>query len=141
MLLYLYQIFIFLLGHLHFFLHLFFSFMENFFKKHPISHPRPSSRLYFLIDYGCACEWLNVCVFMYMQGFLTPCPWHAYLLPGSLNLLPPCQAPCQVGTLTFFEKNWFFMFSFFLPSFFPYLNSFLFFPLTLFFLLLFPFSV
>ena len=34
--LYLYQIFIFLLGHLHFFLHFFFSFMENLFKKHPI---------------------------------------------------------------------------------------------------------
>ena len=33
----LYQIFIFLLGHLHFFLHFFFTFMENLFKKHPIS--------------------------------------------------------------------------------------------------------
>jgi len=32
----LYQIFIFLLGHLHFFLHFFFTFMENLFKKHPI---------------------------------------------------------------------------------------------------------
>ena len=36
MLLSLCQIFIFLLGHLHFFLHFFFSFMENLFKKHPI---------------------------------------------------------------------------------------------------------
>ena len=36
MLLCLYQIFIFLLGHLHFFLHIFFAFMENLFKKHPI---------------------------------------------------------------------------------------------------------
>ena len=36
MLLSLYQIFIFLLGHLHFFLHFFFTFMENLFKKHPI---------------------------------------------------------------------------------------------------------
>ena len=36
LLLYLYQIFIFLLGHLHFFLHFFFTFMENLFKKHPI---------------------------------------------------------------------------------------------------------
>jgi len=32
----LYQIFIFLLGHLHFFLDFFFTFMENLFKKHPI---------------------------------------------------------------------------------------------------------
>ena len=38
LLLYLYQIFIFLLGRLHFFLHFFFSFMENLLKKHPI-HP------------------------------------------------------------------------------------------------------
>ena len=37
LLLYLYQIFIFLLGHLHFFLHFFFLFMKNLFKKHPIS--------------------------------------------------------------------------------------------------------
>ena len=36
LLLYLYEIFIFLLGHLHFFLHFFLSFMENLFKKHPI---------------------------------------------------------------------------------------------------------
>ena len=36
LLLYLYLIFICLLGHLHFFLHFFFSFMENLFKKHPI---------------------------------------------------------------------------------------------------------
>ena len=36
--LYLYQIFIFLLGHLHFFLHFFFTFMENLFKKRPIQH-------------------------------------------------------------------------------------------------------
>ena len=36
MLLYLCQVFIFLLGHLHFFLHFFFAFMENLFKKHPI---------------------------------------------------------------------------------------------------------
>ena len=36
MLLYLCQIFIFLLGHLHFFLHFFLSLMENLFKKHPI---------------------------------------------------------------------------------------------------------
>ena len=35
MLLCLYQIFIFLLGHRHFFLHFFFAFMENLFKKHP----------------------------------------------------------------------------------------------------------
>ena len=34
--LYLYQIFVFLLGHLHFFLHLLFKFMEKLFKKHPI---------------------------------------------------------------------------------------------------------
>ena len=34
--LYLYQILIFLLGHLHYFLHFFFAFMENLFKKHPI---------------------------------------------------------------------------------------------------------
>ena len=33
----LYQIFIFLLGHFHFFLPIFFTFMENLFKKHPIS--------------------------------------------------------------------------------------------------------
>ena len=31
-----YQIFIFLLGHLHFFLHFFLPFMENLLKKHPI---------------------------------------------------------------------------------------------------------
>ena len=37
MLLYLCKIFIFLLDHLQFFLHFFFTFMENFFKKHPIS--------------------------------------------------------------------------------------------------------
>ena len=36
MLLYLYQILMFLLGHLHFFWHYFFTFMENLFKKHPI---------------------------------------------------------------------------------------------------------
>ena len=36
LLLYLYQIFIFPLGHLHFFLHFFFTFMENLFKKRPI---------------------------------------------------------------------------------------------------------
>ena len=36
MLLYLHQIFIFLLGHLNFFLHFFFALMENLFKKHPI---------------------------------------------------------------------------------------------------------
>ena len=30
------SIFIFLLGHLHFFLHFSFTFMENLFKKHPI---------------------------------------------------------------------------------------------------------
>ena len=36
MLMSLYQIFIFPLGHLHFFLHFFFMFMENLFKKHPI---------------------------------------------------------------------------------------------------------
>ena len=36
LLLYLYQIFIFLLSHLPFFLHFFFSFMENLFKKHSI---------------------------------------------------------------------------------------------------------
>ena len=36
MLLCLYQIFIFLLGHLHFFLHFLFTFMENHFKNHPI---------------------------------------------------------------------------------------------------------
>ena len=29
-------IFVFLLGHLHFFLHFFFAFMENLFKKHPL---------------------------------------------------------------------------------------------------------
>ena len=40
MLLSLYQIFIFLLGHLHSFLHFFFSFMENLFKKHPILVPK-----------------------------------------------------------------------------------------------------
>ena len=34
--LYLYQSIIFLLGHLHFFLHFFFTFMENPIKKHPI---------------------------------------------------------------------------------------------------------
>ena len=39
MLLYLYQIFIFLLGHLHFFLHFLFMSMENLFKKHPIHVP------------------------------------------------------------------------------------------------------
>ena len=33
---YLYQTFIFLQGHLHFFWHFFFLFMENLFKKHPI---------------------------------------------------------------------------------------------------------
>ena len=33
---YLYQIYIFLLGHLHIFLPFFFAFMENLFKKHPI---------------------------------------------------------------------------------------------------------
>ena len=38
MLLYLCQIFIFLLGHLQFFLHFFFTFMENLFKKHPIRY-------------------------------------------------------------------------------------------------------
>ena len=38
MFLYLNQIFIFLLGHLLFFLHFFFTFMENLFKKHPISY-------------------------------------------------------------------------------------------------------
>ena len=37
--LYLWQIFIFLLGHLHFFLHFSFSFMVNLFKKHPIYIP------------------------------------------------------------------------------------------------------
>ena len=36
MLLYSNQVFIFLLGHLHFFLHFFSTFMENLFKKHPI---------------------------------------------------------------------------------------------------------
>ena len=36
LLLYLYQIFIFLLGHLPFFLHFFFTFMESLFKKQPI---------------------------------------------------------------------------------------------------------
>ena len=36
LLLYLYQIFIFLLSHLQFFLHFFFTLMENLFKKHPI---------------------------------------------------------------------------------------------------------
>jgi len=36
MLMYLYKIFILLPGHFHFFLHLFFTFMENLFKKHPI---------------------------------------------------------------------------------------------------------
>ena len=35
--LYLYQIFILLRGHLHFFLHFSYTFMENLFKKHPIS--------------------------------------------------------------------------------------------------------
>ena len=39
LLLYLHQIFIFLLGHLHFFFHFFCTFMENFFKKHPIRGP------------------------------------------------------------------------------------------------------
>ena len=39
MLLSLYQIFIFLLGHHHFFLHFFFTFMENLFKQHPIPFP------------------------------------------------------------------------------------------------------
>ena len=34
--LYLYQSFIFLLGHLHFFLYFFFTFTENLFKKHPL---------------------------------------------------------------------------------------------------------
>ena len=34
--LYLCQIFIFLLDHLHFILHFFFTFMENLFKKHPL---------------------------------------------------------------------------------------------------------
>ena len=38
LLLYLYQIFIFLLGHLHFFLHFLFTFVENLFKKHPIHY-------------------------------------------------------------------------------------------------------
>ena len=33
---YLYQICIFLLGHLHVFLHFFFLFVESLFKKHPI---------------------------------------------------------------------------------------------------------
>ena len=37
LLLYLYRISISLLGHLHFFLHFFFTFMEKIFKKHPIS--------------------------------------------------------------------------------------------------------
>ena len=36
LMLYLYQSFIFLLSHLHFFLHFFFTFMVNLFKKHPI---------------------------------------------------------------------------------------------------------
>ena len=36
LLLYFYQISIFLLGCLHFFLHFFFKFMENLFKKHPV---------------------------------------------------------------------------------------------------------
>ena len=36
--LYLYQIFVFLLDHLHFFLHFFFVLMKNLFKKHPILH-------------------------------------------------------------------------------------------------------
>ena len=36
LLLYLYQIFLFLLSHIHFFLYFFFSFIENLFKKHPI---------------------------------------------------------------------------------------------------------
>ena len=45
MLLYLHQIFIFLLGNLHFFLHFFFSFMENLFKKHPIHANRQGSNI------------------------------------------------------------------------------------------------
>ena len=45
LLLYLYQIFIFLLGHLHFFLHFIFSFMENLSKKHPIFLSKFSSYL------------------------------------------------------------------------------------------------
>ena len=39
MLLYLYQIFILLLGHLHFFLPFFFMLLENLIKKHPIHGP------------------------------------------------------------------------------------------------------
>ena len=39
MLLSFYQIFILLLGHLNFFLHFFFTFMENLLKKHPILCP------------------------------------------------------------------------------------------------------
>ena len=42
LLLCLYQIFIFLLGHLHFFLRFFLTFMENLFKKHPIFWIKPS---------------------------------------------------------------------------------------------------
>ena len=34
--LFMYQVFIFLLGHLHFFVHFFFTFMENLFMDHPI---------------------------------------------------------------------------------------------------------
>ena len=41
MLLYLYQMSIFLLGYLHFFLHFFFTFMENLFKKYPIPNRDP----------------------------------------------------------------------------------------------------
>ena len=68
MLLSLYQIFIFLLSHLHFFLHFFFTFMENLFKKHPIPgllvlsliffhrkclslHPKPSPQTKILFQF------------------------------------------------------------------------------------------
>ena len=36
MLMFIYQIFSSLLGHFHFFVHFFFTFMENFFMVHPI---------------------------------------------------------------------------------------------------------
>ena len=59
LLLYLYQIFIFLLGHLHFLSPFFFTFMENLFKRRPIPSFHLSARsssffffAFFLLFYG-----------------------------------------------------------------------------------------
>ena len=50
--LYLYQSFIFLLGRLHFFLHFFFTFMENLFKKYPIlTHRHTHSPVFYRTFY------------------------------------------------------------------------------------------